>query len=87
MGIFQFMANATAKAVGLDVNYRERYQKAHPEDPECQMCMKQLHWDSKDYDEFRTKPISIGYDLLEIFITEWKIPPCYFKTFRICSLS
>jgi len=51
MGIFQSMARATAKAIGLDVDYRERYQKAHPEDPECQMCRKQLYWGSKDYDD------------------------------------
>ena len=51
MGIFSSMARATAKAIGLDVDYRERYQKAHPEDPECQMCRKQLHWGSKDYDD------------------------------------
>jgi len=51
MGIFSSMARGLAKELGLDVDYRERYRKAHPEDPECQMCRKQLHWDSKDCDD------------------------------------
>jgi hypothetical protein len=47
MAIFQSMARATAKAIGLDVGYRERYQKAYPKDPQCKMCGKQLYWESK----------------------------------------
>lgn len=50
MGIFQALSRTAAKAVGLDVDYRERYQEAHPEDPKCQMCGKQLLWASKGED-------------------------------------
>ena len=50
MGIFNSLLRATAKAVGLDVDYRARYQAAHPQDPQCQMCGKQLYWASKGDD-------------------------------------
>jgi hypothetical protein len=50
MGILQSLSRAAAKSVGLDVDYRERYMEAHPEDPKCQICGMQLHWGSKGED-------------------------------------
>jgi hypothetical protein len=51
MGIFNSLARSVAKSVGLDVDYRERYRNAHPQDPKCQMCGMQLYWDKNKTEE------------------------------------